>query len=869
MNPARTSGLEFLSPPSLETTWAALSVALRAWFERRLGVPTTAQRLAWPALAAGKNLFLSSPTGSGKTLAAFLPILDRLGHDESTGTVRCLYVTPLKALGNDVCRTLRACLEDLPGERRPIRVVLRTGDASARARRRLPLEPPDVLLTTPESLAVLLSQSTLAALFGGLRWVVVDELHALAPTKRGADLALSLERLEALTAVAPQRIGLSATCTPLPEAARFLVGAERPCAVGAVAETDRLHLAIEPLGDTAAFLPSLVARLKPELEANAATLIFTNTRSLAERLTWALARQFPQWTDRIGIHHSSLAAGRRREVEARLKRGELRAVVSSTSLELGIDMGPVDAVVLVHPPGEVMRMVQRVGRAGHGPQRLRRGLILTATAAELLEAAVTGASSRGGQYEPLRIPAYPLDVLCQHLLGMAAQASWSSDEAFALVRRAYPYRDLLRSDFVACTNYLSGRRNDGRPWLPFRLHWKGDRFTILDPRTARVLRRNIGTILGEEPRPVRLMPRNRRDRGRERAAPERDGFQVGEVEEAFADRLQPGDRFLLGGQCLEFRGTAGPALLVEEVVGRPVVPRWPGDGWPLSAALAARLYLLRNQAAEALRDGSACLARLLREEYGLGEPAVGALAAYFERQESISEIPTAATLLIEMVGTDVGTDYYFHTPLNRLANDALARVAVRRLVRGHGLAVSSVVADLGLLLSIAESAELSPDEWRAILDAAGFEADLTEAVADSITLRERFRRVALTGLMLLRNPLGARRRVGGPDWAERRLFDRLRADEPDFVLLRQARREVWESCCDAPAARAFLAAMPRRMLRLRRLGGPSPFAEAWTQPAVGPVGGTDTPHDVLQRLHAALTDSGDPCAGSHRLAPDA
>jgi ATP-dependent Lhr-like helicase len=826
-----------------------LAEPVARWFQHTFGEPTVGQRLAWPAVADGGYLLLCAPTGSGKTLAAFLPILsDLLAHPHDQG-LHCLYLAPLKALANDARKNLRRALQGLrqflgPGCLLP-RIGLRTGDTPARVRRALLRRPPEILLTTPESLALLLSQPSASSLFAMLRWVVVDEVHALAADKRGADLALSLERLSALAGDGPQRLGLSATCSPLGEAARFLAGAGRSCRIAQVPDTAPLELVIEPLPETGGFLRSLLDRLEPELVTNRTTLIFTNARGLAERLVWALGQRFPAWIHEIAVHHSALAAARRRRVERQLKQGLLRAVVSSTSLELGIDIGPVDGVVLVHPPGNVVRLLQRVGRGGHGPGRIRRGLVLTASAAELLESAVTTASGRCGQYEPLHVPPHPLDVLCQQLLGMAAQRPWLADEAFALVCRAYPYRDLSRRDFDDCLDYLSGRRCDGTAWLPARLCWFGAEFSLLDERTARVLRRNLGTILSERARAVRF----------------RGGSAVGEVAEGFADRLQPGDRFLLDGRCLEYHGLEEQTLLVEEVAGRPAVPRWGSEGWPLSPDLARRLYHLRIQAAEALRDGPEILARLLHREYGLEGRAAAALVAFFQRQECLSEIPDAGTCLVEIVAGEAGLSYYIHTPLNRVGNDALARVAVLRLARDRGRASASVVADLGFVLFLRQDADLGPEEIRALLAVDAFPTDLADAVADSLTLRERFHRVAFTGLMLLRNPLGQRRRVGGIHWPERRLFEQVRATEPDFVLLRQAAREVHEECCDAPNAEAYLQALGRQVIRCRRLAQVSPFAESWTQLALGPAESVDSPAEALERLHAALTTGESQLAG--------
>ncbi|MBY0527428.1 MAG: DEAD/DEAH box helicase [Gemmataceae bacterium] len=841
----------FLSAPTSSATAVdALAPPVRLWFSQRFGEPTAAQRLAWPALKSGENLLVSAPTGNGKSLAAFLPIISELIAEADPTAVRCLYVAPLKALVADAARNLRRCLRELrvfvPGI--GVRVGLRTGDSSVRSRRLLRLRPPDILLTTPESLAILLTQSFATGLFRGLRWVVLDELHALAANKRGADLTLSLERAANLARAPIQRIGLSATCAPLTTAARFLVGDARPCAIARVLESAPLQLCVVPVepaprdGRMSGFVVRLLEHLEPELTANRTTLVFTNVRSLAERLVWSLRRRHPDWAKEIAVHHSSVAAERRRRVERRLKAGKLRIVVSSTSLELGIDIGTVDGVVLVHPPGGVVRLLQRVGRAGHAPGQPRRGLVLTASEAELLEAVVTNASGQLAQCEPLRVPVHPLDVLCQQLLGLATQRWWTVDEAFELVRRAYPYRNLSRSDFDDCLNYLAGQNRDGEAWLPARLHLEGDEFGIVDARTIRLLRRNVGTIIADEPCAVCIdPPDNGTDSGR---------VTIGHVDEPFADRLKPGDRFLLDGRCLEFRRSEAGTVLVTEANGYPATPRWQGSGWSLSTELAQRIYLVRMRAAEALREGPAALTNLFRGEYGLNEVAALALVDFFQRQESISEVPDAATVLVECVPALDGMDYYVHTPLNRAGNDALARVAVHRLGRRQVRAMS-LVADLGFLLATC-GAVLQPDEFRSLFGTDGFDADLNEATADCFTLRERFRGVAYTGLMLLRNPLGRRQRVGGRDWADRQLFDQVRVADPDFVLLRQARRELSEETIDAAAGQAFAVELPARTLRWRVLPHVSPLAEAWTQATPGPMATVEGAAESLQRLHAVL-----------------
>jgi ATP-dependent Lhr-like helicase len=866
-----TSLFRFLdAPASADSALDGLRPELAAWFRQSFDEPTWIQRLAWPALAAGGHLLISAPTGGGKTLAALLPVLDNLlspftAPGWSDSPLRAIYLAPLKALINDAARTLEGHLRDMaaflpPGTRLP-RLLVRTGDTSAEERRRLFDDPPDLLLTTPESLAVLLSQSASVALFANLVQVVVDEVHALAGNKRGADLSVSLERLTLLSTGEVRRVGLSATAAPLTEAARYLVGANRSCTIVRAPERSGLELTIEPLPAGRRFLSGLVDRLERELPRQRATLVFTNTRALAERLGWSLRRRMPEWNHSIAVHHSALSAPRRREVEGLFKSGRLRAVISSTSLELGIDIGSVDLTVLVHPPGDVVRLLQRVGRAGHSPGAIRRGLVLTASPSELLEAAVTTASGRAGQFEPLRLSSAPLDVLCQQMLGMCCARSCDANEMFNLVRRAACFDDLPRKVFDDCLSYLRGLDQHGETWLPARLAEDGDCWHVRDSRTAKLLRRNLGTILAEQTVPVVL-------RRPPTAGVEEDDFSspppltIGEVDERFADRLQAGDRFLLDGRCLEYRAREEGAAVVEEVVGRPRTPRWGSDGWPLSSQLAQRLFLLRIQAAEALLEGQSDLLALLESDYGLHGEAAQMLAEYFQGQECVSEIPDANSLLIEVVRAEGGAAYYLHTPLNRPANDALARVAVVRLARDHGRSALSVVADLGFVLQLRRELADVPAIIRQVLSATGFRADLDASLAQSEMLRSRFSRVARTGLMLLRNPEGRRRRVGGPSWPERRLFEQVSAHDPDFVLLRQALNEVRADLCDCDAAEQYLADLPNRAIRCRYLRQPSPFATAWTQPGVVEVGATQTPAEALRRLHAELTQgNGDGRAG--------
>jgi ATP-dependent Lhr-like helicase len=709
-------------------------------------------------------------------------------------------------------------------------------------------------LTTPESLAILLARRSAAEWCADLRWVIVDEVHALAANKRGADLALSLERLEWLARGPLQRVGLSATCAPLEKTAKFLVGMGRSCALAQVPDRAALEIRIEPLEEGPGFVTQIIRRLVKEIRAQQTILVFANSRAMAERLCWSLTQMEPGLSDAVAVHHGSLDAGRRRNVERRLKAGRLRVVISSTSLELGIDIGSVDLVVLVHPPGDVVRLLQRIGRAGHAPGRPRQGLVLTASARELLEATVTSACGQAGETEPLKTVRAPLDVLCQQLIGIACGGGRDVESTFHLVRRAYPYRELSRQAFDDCLRYLTGE-----PGLTPRIRVAGGRFTITDDRTARLMRRNLGTIISVESRSVRLFE------------PKADDglLPLGELDEAYADRLKPGDRILLDHRCLEVQRADPEGVTVEERSGRPIVPKWVGDGGPLTRELARRLYTLRTRAAEALHDGPKALEGMLRGEYGLEARAARMLTGYFEEQERVSEIPDERTCLVEAVPGAYQTECYVHTLLNRAGNDGLARVAVRRLACRRGGTVTSIVADLGFMVAFGPGAVPDAHLWREVLSPAEFMSELDAAVEDSLLLRERFRRAALIGLMLLQRPLGGPRKVGGSTWAERRLFERIRDREPDFVLLRQARAEVREEACDGPAALAYLEKLAGGAIRCRLLRGASPFSRGWTQADVGAMEMPEDPARVLLKLHSLLMAGKPSDARPYRLAADA
>jgi ATP-dependent Lhr-like helicase len=838
---------------------------VRDWFDAAFpGGPTPAQRRAWPAIAEGAHLLLVSPTGTGKTLAAFLAILDGLYHEHAEGTLapglRCVYVSPLRSLGYDIERNLSAPIEAIRQRlglaESPVRIGVRTGDTSAHQRRKLRDEPPHLLITTPESLSLMLSQSAWHEHWRTVRHLVIDEVHALVPTKRGADLAVSLERLAARAERDPCRLGLSATCRPAEPVARFLVGPGRTCRVVEApvpGGTPALELRVESLVKSdegphrGLSYRRLLRRLGQALGRNRTTVVFANTRAFTEKITHDLRRSIENGADAIAAHHSALDAQRRREVEKALKAGALKAVVTSTSLELGVDIGSADLTVQVGLPGGVSRCLQRVGRSGHQVGVASRGVLLAATAAELAGAVVTAEAARAGRVEPLRPIAAPLDVVCQQLIGMACGGEWACDDAFALLCKTEPMANLARCDFDACLSFLAGdlasppgafEPEPGAPprWTAPRIWRRNGWFGIRSRRVIRWFWNNVGTITSEES--VRVLA---------------DGVEVGTLEGAYAERLQAGDRFVLDGRALEFRRLEAAIVHARAADGEPSLPRWSSDRQALSTELALDLARFRDESARRLADGPEVLHDWLVETHDLAPDAAEVLVRLFEAQEQRSEVPPLDALLIEESPHEDGFAYTFHAPLSRSSCEALGRAFAARLGRRFGRDLALVVADLGWSIRLPDGARLRSEEIPPLLSPDSFADDVMEGLDRGELSARRFRHVAATALMVLRNPEGGRRRVGGLLWVSARLYPLVKATCPDHPLLRETRREVLDDLLDTPRALAWLARQPE--VRFRILDALSPFAAAWIDPGSAEAVHFETPAEALRRLHARLAGS--------------
>ena len=760
-----------------KTSGADDSPRLAKWFRENFADFTHAQLLAVPAILDRKSILLTSPTGSGKTLAGFLAIFDallrKLDAGNLTSTVQCVYVSPLRALAYDIGKNIRAPIVGM-GLEKKVRIHLRTGDTPSSERVKFRERAAHILVTTPESLAVMLAQESYAAHFAECEFVVVDELHSFAGNKRGADLTLSLERLERLrwqdfcsrrpvgdegkniaTSLSrfPQesgyrrsgesaicRIGLSATAAPLDLLARFLVGEGRECRV-AQAQTEKKSLVevfspirrkpYPPAGYTGVRLYAELAEL---IRSRRSVLVFTNVRSAAEQVGLRLKELLPDLAPQIEIHHASLDRSVRLEVEDRLKNGELRAVVCSTSLEMGIDIGAVDLVVMVATPKGVSRAIQRIGRSGHSLDRSSHGVLVATNINDLVEATVTAKLVRDRALDPIKIQEKPYDVVAQHIVGLAAVAPVSADEVFDLVRRAYPFHELTRAEFDRILQYLEGggaALQQQYAGVFGKIRVEDGVISLAHPRIAREFLVNIGTIHSEGF--IDVLLRRRR---------------LGSVEENFIKQLQIGDLFVLGGRIVRLIDTGVQEAYVERADGHlPTVPRWNAAKMPLTSGLARAVRQLRTELEAQVRKSSddTAIADWVVERYEISIANAQAIVELFRAQLRVSEIPIGRKLLIELYREGTHAHYFFHSLIGRSANDALSRIVALRVKNRIGGNALVTIDDYVFLLTLRRFQELPLPDLRQCFARENAERDLGVALRGSGVVKWQFRGVAQTG----------------------------------------------------------------------------------------------------------------------------
>jgi ATP-dependent helicase Lhr and Lhr-like helicase len=825
------------------------------WFDTAFPAATPVQARGWERIEAGDHTLLIAPTGSGKTLAAFLYALDRLGRLEPDAEpgVRVVYVSPLKALAYDIERNLRTPLAGIAraasaaGEPfRVPRVDVRTGDTPQSDRRRQRREPAEILVTTPESLFLVLG-SQAADTLRTVEWVIVDEVHAVAATKRGAHLALSLERLSALAARDPQRIGLSATARPAEAVARFL-GGDRAVSVvdahvppaldlGVVVPVEDMTRPVVALegggyreggeGEVAGgslvateaqeaerqygIWPAVYPRILELIRAHRTTIVFVNSRALCERLARRLNEQAGE--DLVRAHHGSLAHEQRREIEEALKAGALPAIVATSSLELGIDMGAVDLVILVESPGSVASGLQRVGRAGHHVGEPSIGRIFPKHRGDLLEAAVVARRMREGEIEALRVPRNPLDVLAQHVVAMAATRAWPVAGLSALVRRAASFHDLPDAALTGVLDMLSGLYPshafaDLRP----RIHWDRERDIIEARRGARVLVAvNAGTIP---------------DRGLYGVFLGEGGPRVGELDEEMVHESQPGQTFTLGATTWRIREITRDRVLVDPAPGEPGrLPFWKGEGpgRPLELGRALGRFTREIGGLDA-----ETATRRLEEEYYLDRRAAGNLVRFLEEQrEATGALPTDRDLVVERFRDELGDwRVCLLSPFGARVHAPWALALRASLSERLGYEVQAVWSDDGIVLTLADGDE-PPDLEVLFPDPEELEERLVAELVRSPLFAAQFRENAARALLLPRRRPGQRT----PLFAQRLRAQKLMAialEFPSFPIVLETYRSCLQDVFDLPALKAVLQDVATRTVRVHEVETPvaSPFARS-------------------------------------------
>ncbi len=826
-------------PPSDENVYSLLEPFVAEWFRREFKVFTLPQKYAIPRIKAGRNVLIFSPTGTGKTLAAFLSIIDDLfslgKKNELEDKVYCVYISPLRALSNDIRKNLLVPLEgikevagemgiDLPD----VRALVRTGDTPQHERSKMLKKPPHILITTPESLAIILNAPKFRKHLSSVRWVIVDEVHELSSNKRGAHLSLSLERLRNFSGEFV-RIGLSATQAPVEEIAKWLVGFEddghpRPCDIIKVPSIKLLDLKVlcptKDLRNREEVGRKMYEYLKRFIKRYRTTLIFTNTRSGAERvahkLSEVLGREFLQY---LGTHHSSLGREIRLEVEDKLKRGELKAVVTSTSLELGIDIGYIDLVVQIGSPKSVAKGLQRIGRAGHALHKVSIGRFIAMDEDDLVELTVLVKFAEEGKIDRIRIPRDPLDVLAQHLVGMSLEKKWHIEEAYRLIKRSYNFRTLSWEDFISVLRYLGGYYVDLEYRSVYRKLWFDEVEGLFGRKKgARMIYfLNLGTIPEEADYEVILMKDKRKRR-------------IGKLSEPFVERLVPGDVFVLGGRKFKVvRIKSNHVYVIEAEEEKPTVPSWIGEMLPRSWDLSIGVGEFREKLESILRKkGEVEAIKWLRKNFKLGRYCAGNLVRYFKDQIMLlGVIPSHRKIVLEEYIDELGRwSIIFHAPFGRRVNDALSRAYAYKASILAKTNVGIGVTDDGFILLFPRGVRIDPKELAYSLKSSELRDILKEAIKGTELFANRFRHCAVRSFMILRAYKGHVISVEKRKLRAERLLKYL---GDDFPVIKETFREILEDYMDVEHAEEVIRGIEEGRIKIihvekRDLTIASPFA---------------------------------------------
>jgi len=801
-----------------------LDPLLKEWFFSKFKNFSESQLYGVMYIHERKNIIISASTGSGKTLTSFLSILNYLiklaRKNELENKIYCVYSSPLKALNNDIFVNLIKPLEEIYEiadskeiNLQKIRIGLRTGDTNPNEKTKMLKNPPHIIITTPESLAISLTTKKFIELFYGVEFVIVDEIHSLG-NKRGVYLSISLERLEDISKITPVRIGLSATIAPLEEVASFLVGNNRECFIADVKTNKGIDIKVLTAGlydDSLDIHSSLYNLIDSLIQEHKTTIIFTNTRAATERVVNHLKEKFPEnYLERIEAHHSSLSKEHRFTVEDKLRKGELKVVVSSTSLELGIDIGYVDLVILLGSPKSSARALQRIGRAGHKLYDVSKGRFIVLDRDDLVECCILAKESIERKIDKIYIPRDCLDVLSQQIYGMCIQKVWNIDEMFNLIKKSYCYNDLSKEDFMSVISYLSGeyalehRNVYAKIWYDNKTKQVGKKGKL-----ARVIYlTNVGTIPEESF--ITVVSEEKK---------------IGVIDEIFLEKMRLGDVFVLGGRKYQFLYTRGMKAYVKSGIKRnPTIPSWFSEQLPLSFDSALEIGRFRKLINEMFEKGKNKkeIKEFIKEYCYSNESVVENIYSYFYEQFYYAKIPHETRILFEFFKSE--KNYVIvHSLYGRRVNDALSRALGYLMGQKIGRDIEIGINDNGFYFA-AES--LPIDEAMKKLKSENIREALEEAISKTEILKRRFRHCATRSLMILRNYKGRTKTVGKQQMKSHFLMSAINKIGKNFPILKEAKREVLEDLMDIKNAELVLKWINDEKIKIERIHTklPSSFA---------------------------------------------
>jgi ATP-dependent Lhr-like helicase len=872
------------APPVSPEDAALLSLfdpVVRDWwlssFRSADGLFTPPQRLGVPLIQQGKNVLICSPTGSGKTLSAFISIINQLfmmaAKGELENTVYCLYISPLKSLANDIHKNLVRPLQemqDLAKERglavQEIRHAIRHGDVSAQEKARMLRRTPHILNTTPESLAILLSSPRFREKLKCVRWVIVDEIHSLAASKRGVHLSLSLERLEELKRVLQGerggegelfpsvdpasgsfvRIGCSATVEPLQEVAEFLAGNYRPVQVVDCRFSRRFDLRLlcpVPdliLADQKELADRLYELLHRHIQEHRSTLIFTNSRNGAERTLFNLKQRYPQFynAENSACHHGSMGRDARQDTESRLKLGLLKVVCSSTSLELGIDMPYIDLVLQIGSPKSVSALLQRFGRGGHSLCQVVLGRIIVLEREELMECAVMLERARAGDVDRIHIPKNALDALCQHLLGMALERDWTLDEVLRVVKRSYCYRSLSEEELMSAVLYLSA----GHAGMQERQIYAKIRYDaetkIIGTRggsSRMIYYTNSGMIPDQFTCDVLT----------------REGRFVGRLDEKYMEKLDKGDVFSIGGGAYSFCYRRGGKIYVDASFSRPNIPTWSSERLPLSFDLARSilsfksdmLWMMKSQKRkgragqddydycdndEDNNNSSSAVVRWLQSQYPIDENSARSICEIFRQQIAFlgeDAVPTNSRIVVQECLQENGRRIYFLSGYGLRFNEGLARMVAYLLTRQRMSDICITTTDSGFVLSLPASGKVNLPAIMGSIREENCEQLLFRSLQNTSLLKSVFRINATRSFLILKSYKGRQKSARHQQFDADMLIG-FAGKLDEFAVLRESFREIIEDRFEVDNIKEVLRGLASGEIEVAMTTGatPSPMA---------------------------------------------